>query len=281
MVIAENPRPPLELRMGVTRIYIDLLAAGVWGPDDDDWRWALAEVLTALPPHDRDDEDVPDLPLSYMSSMVAVGLALLAQDTTLAGGHPEDILWRSTWNTLRPWLASARTEIVDDYLDVPSQSYARVADRGTIEWLIELATSVADDPHAETRATLAAAGLTVEFRDGVWVGTAGDAASRKVAARITTLVGDPCAVIVVGGGKTCAVLRSGATMAMGERTPALWHVMKMPTMSTPTSLLTSPDGLPASRERIALGSHSPTLTGVARDLGVDLAHITEALRKSV
>ncbi|KXF88252.1 hypothetical protein D092_04210 [Rhodococcus ruber Chol-4] len=279
-VVAEHRRPPLELRMGVTRIYIDLLAAGVWGPDYEEWRWALADVLTSLPPRDREDEDVPDTALAYTSSMIAVGLALLGQDTKMDGGYPQDVLWRSTWKKLRVWLPSARTEIIDDYLYVPSQSYARVAEKDTIDSLIELAVEAAADPHAETRATLDAAGLTAEFRDGVWIGEAHGGAVRKVAARIATIVGDPCAVIVAGAGKACAVLRIGTTLVMGERTPAVWHVMTMPSsVSTPMSLLTGADGLPSSRKRIPLGTPNPDVISVADALGIDLAQLIEAVRR--
>ncbi|MFD9669826.1 hypothetical protein ACFWAY_51175 [Rhodococcus sp. NPDC059968] len=279
-VVAKDRRPPLELRMGVTRIYIDLLAAGVWAPDDDDWRWAIADVLTALPPQDSDDDDVPETPLNYMSSMIAVGLALLGQDTKLDRGSPEDILWQTTWSKLRPWVPLARTEIVDDYLYVPTQSYARVADRDAIESLIALAIDAATDPHAEIRAKLVAAGLAVEFRDGVWIAETSGGSARRIAARVATIVGDRCAVIVVGADKTCAVLRVGATLVMGERTPPMWHIMTIPSsVSTPTSLLASADGLPSSRQRIPLGTTTPDIITVADTLDVNLAQITEAIRR--
>lgn len=110
--------------------------------------------------------------------MIAVGLALLGQDTKLDRGSPEDVLWQSTWSKLRHWVPLARTEIVDD-LYVPTQSYARVADRDAIESLIELAIEAATDPRAEIRAKLTAAGLAVEFRGGVWITEASGGSARR------------------------------------------------------------------------------------------------------
>lgn len=87
-------------------------------------------------------------------------------------------------------------------------------------------------------------------------------------------------MIVVGADKTCAVLRAGATLVMGERTPPMWHIMTMPSsVSTPTSLLASADGLPSSRIRISLGTTTPDIITVVETLGVNLAQITEAVRR--
>jgi hypothetical protein len=160
------------------------------------------------------------------------------------------------------------------------QSYARVADRDTIESLIRLATDAATDPHAEVRAKLESAGVAVEFRGGLWIAETNDGSPRKIAARVATIVGDRCAVIVVGATKACAVLRADATLVMGERTPPMWHIMTMQSsVSTPMSLLTDADGLPSSRKRIPLGTTTPDLVTVAETLDVDLSRITEAIRR--
>ncbi len=91
--------------MSVARIFIDLLAAGgVWEADEVTWRKPFADVLTALSPPGADDKDVPETPLNYLSSMIAVGLAVLSQGTQLDGGSPEDVLWQGTWNRLRRWV---------------------------------------------------------------------------------------------------------------------------------------------------------------------------------
>lgn len=276
--ISKNPRPPLELRMSVARIFIDLLAAGVWEADDVTWRSPLADVLTALPPGPV-DEEVPETPLNYLGSMIAVGLAVLGQGTRLDGGSPEDVLWQSTWKPLRRWVPQALPEIVDEYLYVPTQTYARVADRESVESLIELARSAETDPNAETRAALESKGLPAEFRDGVWILESRSGAPRKIAAQIATKVGDPCAVIVVCPGRTCAVLRADRTLVMAESHPAKWHVMALrSSVSTPTSLLAGSDGLPSGRKMVDLDSPTQQIVEVAQKLGVDLTLFTQAVR---
>ncbi|MFC8527515.1 hypothetical protein [Nocardia sp. NPDC057227] len=268
-------RAPLELRMGITRIYIDLLAAGVWDSADSAWRHPLSDILVALPPKNGDD-DVPEASLDYMSSLLVVGLALLGQGTTIEGGRPEDVLWWSVWTKLREWIARARIEIVADYLYAPTQSYARVTDIGEVTRLIKLATETIADPHAETRAKLAAAELHAKLQDGIWVAEFTGRSVRRTAARIATLVGDPCAVIVVGTASTCAILRSGPTVVMGERSPAMWHVMQLRSpIGTPASLLT--DGLPSNRARMALRSPSSDVFAVAAVIGIDVAQVAEAI----
>ncbi|MFD6894109.1 hypothetical protein ACFWB0_06105 [Rhodococcus sp. NPDC060086] len=277
-VTSENPRPPFELRMSVARIFIDLLAAGVWETDEVTWRSSFADVLTILPPREEDDE-VSETPLNYLGSMIAVGLAVLGQGTKLDGGRPEDVLWQSTWKGLRGWVPQALTEIVDEYLYVPTQSYARVADRESVDSLIELARSTANDPNAETRAALESAGLPAELREGMWILEVPSGAPRKIAAQIATKVGDPCAVIVVGAGRTCAVLRADRTLVMAEPKPAKWHVMTLPSsVSTPTSLLASSDGLPPNRKVVDLDSPTQEIIAVAEKLGFDLTHVAQAIR---
>ncbi|MGV9745147.1 hypothetical protein ACWDTG_09545 [Rhodococcus zopfii] len=277
-VMSENPRPPLELRMSVARIFIDLLAAGVWEADEVAWRQPFADVLTALPPG-AEDEDVPETPLNYLSSMIAVGLAVLGQGTRLDGGSPEDVLWQGAWNRLRRWVPQAHTEIVDEYLYIPTQSYARVADRESAESLIELARNAETDPNAETRAALESIGLPAELREGVWIREAPSGVPRKIAAVIATKVGDPCAVIVVGPERACAVLRADRTVLMAESHTAKWHVMTLPSsVSTPTSLLASPDGLPSGRKVVNLDSSTQEIIEVTQKLGVDLAHVSQAVR---
>ena len=68
-----SPRPSLELRMLVVQLILDLLAAGVWGPDDESWRPPLADAIIALPP--SKDEAVPERALDFLGSLAAVGLA--------------------------------------------------------------------------------------------------------------------------------------------------------------------------------------------------------------
>jgi hypothetical protein len=56
-----SPLPPVELRMLIARVYLDLLAAGIWGTDQS-WRLELRDVVTALAATPMDADDAPGLP---------------------------------------------------------------------------------------------------------------------------------------------------------------------------------------------------------------------------
>jgi hypothetical protein len=269
-----NPPPSVELRMLVVQLILDLLAAGVWGPDDERWRAPLCDALIALPP--GDDEAVPDRALDFLGSLAAVGLALLVQDASLHGGREHDLILRRAWEAVRFYTAMAEPELSGQYLYQPAQSYTRVAGLAGVEAIIALALDYEDDPDAGVRAAVDEAagekGWHVEFDEGVWVVSAGRATPRLVAGRIATVVGEhakTCAVLVETDQGKCALLRSGPTLAVAESN--CWRVARLPSsLSTPASQLR--EG-PLRGEAFSLNSPPPTVTSLADQIGIELERI--------
>ncbi|MEW2507924.1 hypothetical protein AB0878_46425 [Amycolatopsis sp. NPDC047767] len=239
-----TPRPPLELRMLVTRTYLVLLAAAVWGTDEA-WRSDLSDLTRTLVPDAAEQEDVPGQALDFVSSLIAVCLALLLQDAALHGGGEHDIVAKAAWTDAAELAAYADPKLAEEYLHVPDKPYARVPAWGEVETVIDLAVTAADDPHAVDRATLENEGLPARMMDGVWVIDGEFRNPRRMAARVATLVTSPSAVVARNASKTTIVLRDGRTLAIAESTAPRWRVYTLSPMSTPVSLLTGDEGLPS------------------------------------
>ncbi|MGW4057795.1 hypothetical protein ACWEGE_05925 [Amycolatopsis sp. NPDC004747] len=239
-----TPRPPLELRMLVTRTYLVLLASAVWGADER-WRSDLGDLTRTLVPDAAEQEDVPGQALDFVSSLIAVCLALLLQDATLHGGREHDIIAREAWTDAAELAAYADPKLAEEYLHVPDKPYARVPTWSEVETVIDLAATAADDLHAVDRAALENEGLPARMIDGVWVIDGEFRNPRRMAARVATLVTSPSAVVARNASKTTIVLRDGRTLAIAESTAPRWRVYTLSPMSTPFSLLTGVEGLPS------------------------------------
>lgn len=266
--VTANPAPTIELRMLVTQLHLDLLAGGVWEPDNDEWADQLADVLIATPPTVADD--LPDRVEPYVGALVAVGLALLAQDATLHGGRPCDIVFQRAWSAVGDRAADADPELIDHYLYQPSQCFSRVADWQDVAGVIALAGAARQNPHAELLAAFEAEGLNAEWIDSAWVVDCGSAAPRRCAARMATLIErqqNTYAVIVRGDRGSCVLLCRDNTFALAESRSQVWRVFQRPSpLSTPTTMLT--DGLPSGR------SHPRGRDNVAPEIVVQLADST-------
>lgn len=271
-----NPPPSVELRMLVVQLILDLLAAGVWGPDDETWRASLCDALISLPP--GDDEAVPERALDFLGSLTAVGLALLVQDASLHGGREQDLILKRAWEAVRFYTAMAETELSNQYLYQPAQSYTRVAGLAGVEAIIALALDYEDDPDAGVRAAVDEAagekGWLVEFDEGAWVVSAARATPRSVAGRIATIVGEhatSCAVLVETDRGKCALLRDGPVLAVAEKN--WWRVARMTSaLSTPASQLR--EG-PLRGDAFSLSSPPQTVMGLANQIGVSLERIQQ------
>lgn len=273
----KTPRPSLELRMLVLQLVLDLLAAGVWGPDDEQWRAPLADSVTALPP--SNDEDVPDRALDFLGSLAAVGLALLNQDASLSGGREKDLIFRRSWETASLYAAMAQIELSEQYLYQPAEGYSRVAGLAGVEAVIELAQDFVNDANAAVRAAAydvaAEKGWEVEFDDGLWTVSAPHAVARTAAAKIATVIGEyekTCGVIVTTERGKCALLRHNMALAVAENN--CWRVSRLPSsLSTPSSLLS--EG-PLKGEAFSLRTPPAAVVDLADRLGVSLERL-EAL----
>ncbi|WP_141681250.1 hypothetical protein [Mycobacterium malmoense] len=270
----EQPRPSLELRMLVVQLILDLLAAGVWGPDDETWRATLTDALAALPP--SNDEAVPDRALDFMGSLAAVGLALLGQDASLYGGREDDMIFRRAWDAVSLHAALAEPELSEQYLYQPAEGYSRVAGLAGVEMMIARARDDVEDPTTGVRRAVgdfaAEKGWQVDLADGVWQISAGRAAPRVVAGRIATVLGEfstRCAILVETDRGKCAVLRDGQTIALAEN--RCWKVFRLPfASSSPTSQLNDE---PVRGQAFPLTTPPPAVTEIADQISFDLERL--------
>jgi hypothetical protein len=278
--VTADPAPAVELRMLVTQLHLDLLAGGVWGPDDD-WLGGFADVLTAMPPTEADD--VPERGQPYLGALTAVGLALMSQNATLYGGRLEDLVLQRTWQAVGKWAADAQPDLIDHYLYQPAQTYSRVAGRDEVDAVITLARATLDDPYARLRAALESEGIEADLIDGAWVADCGSANPRGQAARIGTLIGahtDTYAVVVRGDRGTSVLLCHKNTFAIAESGTRIWRVFtKRTALSTPTSMLA--DGLPSGTtfRRIPGGGAPDQVAALASAARIEVAYLDAALSR--
>ncbi|ATE56624.1 hypothetical protein [Actinosynnema pretiosum] len=269
-------RPPLELRMTVTLVYLDLLAAGIWGVDDD-WRADVRDLVRALDPTDEEAADLPGRAISYQCSLTAVCLALLFQDATPHGGAAHDVIAKAAWEAGRGSAAFADRGLATEYLHHPVQPHARVASESEVDAVISRAESVEDDPSAEVVAACERIGLDVGFREGVWVVEGGFRKPRRAAAQVSTRAGERSAVLVRDVDKAVLLLREGRVLVLLESTIPQWRVYRLSPLSTPESLLSGAEQPPPPAERHGWGT-PPSLVGeLAERLGVNPALLVAAI----
>jgi len=273
------PAPAVELRMLVLQLHFDLLAAGVWGPDDDEWADQLADVLIATPP--TADDHLPKRAEPYVAALVAVGLALLAHGATLHGGRPRDIVLQRAWQAVGDSAADADPELIDHYLYQPSQSFSRVPEWRDIETVIGLARAARENPNAELLAALEVEDLDAELKDGAWVADCGSSPPRRCAARIATLVErykSAYAVVVRGERGSCVLLCDSGTYALADKQAQVWRVFRQPSpLSTPMTMLAES---PPSGERYPRGKGKPVpekVVQLANSIGVKLERVIAEL----
>ncbi|EHR58960.1 phospholipase D-like domain-containing protein [Saccharomonospora cyanea] len=274
--VHSEPPPPLEMRMTVARLYVDLLAAGIWGTDQT-WRADLRDIIRSLSPSDDECRTTPSQALSFMSSLTAVCLTLLCQDANLHGGTEHDLIAKAAWNSAREWVPFAEPELVENYLYLPNQPYARVASHAEVTALIELATAAADDPHAELRAAFENEGLAVQHIDRVWVADGQFHNPRRIAARIATLAGPHCVVLARNDRRASLILRENATVVIAESTAPRWRTYRLTPLGTPLSLLAGDEGLPSTRCTHPLQPVPDHVRNLAHNAQVNLPHLMAAL----
>jgi hypothetical protein len=273
--LTATPRPALELRMAVARLHLDLLAAGVWGTDES-WRSELRDVVKALVPTEDELGHTPGQAQTYVSSLIAVCLALLLQDANLLGGNAHDAIAKDAWDSAGELPAYADVSLAEGYLCVPEQAYARVATAGEVSDVVDLAMTAADDPHAELRAAFELDGLDVREMDGVWVCDGDFRNPRRVAARIATLAGPRCVVFARNAHKASLVLLKDSTLAIAESAVPRWRIYQITRLSSPLSLLGDGEGLPTTRQAYPLLPVPDQITQLAEATGVNIQPLVAA-----
>jgi hypothetical protein len=272
-----SPLPRVPARMAVARLYLILLAAGVWGADED-WRADLRDLVRALVPTDAEDQASPGQVMTYQTSMIAVCLALLLQDASPHGGGRHDAIAKTAWDTAGEWAAYAEPALVTGYLHVSEQPYARVASEAEVAAVVDLAMAAADDPHAELRDAFDREGVPATFVDGVWVVDGEFRNPRRVAAQVATMATPACVVLARNAHKAALVLRDGATVVIAESTAPRWRIYRLTPLSTPLSLLGGDDGLPSSGTQHPLSPVPQPVRDLAENAGVDLLMLMAAIR---
>ncbi|OLR93078.1 hypothetical protein [Actinokineospora bangkokensis] len=270
-----SPGAPVEVRLTAAHLHVELLAAGVWG-EDESWREVLGELVTALVPTDAEQAALPGRALDHVSSLLAVGLALLFQDATLHGSSGADLVIRRTWDAAGEWPAFADPAVVAHYLRTPSQPYARVPTEAGVDAVVELAQTAPDDPDATLTAAFEAEGLDVQRFDGVWV-TEGTANSRRLAARIVDIAGTRAAALARTTAKSTVILRVDRTLVLGESNPKLWRTFQLSPVGTAVSTLCQGE-LPTARSKHPLSPIPPAVAELAETLGVNPTMLAAALR---
>lgn len=264
------PVPPLPLRMTVAAIYLELLAAGVWGSDEA-WRSELADVVLALVSDQGEINDSPQESHAYLGSLVALCLAVLDQDATVRGGRPADIVLTRAWEPAHPVAALAEDVIVDALLLRSSENGARLAGRSEVAAVVELAREAASDPRAETLAAMAEAGLEVEREHDAWIvrGTFRNPMRPAAQAATDLFDGEPLTCVATTGARSVIVVRDADAVAMLDSTIGTWRVYLLLRPRTPLTLLGQGDGVPATRQIFATQPVPPLVAELAggADLG--------------
>lgn len=258
--------PPLPMRMTVAAIYLELLAAGVWGSDEA-WRAELADVVLALV-SDRDEiDDSPQESHAYLGSLVALCLAVLGQDATVRGGNPADIVLTRAWEPAHPVAALAEGVIVDSLLLRSNENGARLAGASDVVAVVELARDAAIDPRAETLAAMADAGLEIEREHGAWVVHGTFRNPRRPAARAATELfdGEPLTCVATTGDRSVIMARGADTVAMLDSTVGWWRIYPLRRPSTPLTLLGQSDGVPGTRQILAARPIPLVVAAIAGD----------------
>lgn len=273
-----SPRLPLEFRMTVAQLYVNLLAAGVWGVDEG-WRTELRDVVRALVPTSGERDATPQQALAFSNSLTAVCVALLFQDADPHRGTERDLLAKSAWAHAHECVSHADPQIVDGYLYVPEQAHSRVAAETEVANLIDLAAAAAEDPDAELRAAFEQEDVTVDRVNGLLIVKGEFRNPRRIAARAATM-SEARSIAVLARNERVAslVLRDGRTIAIAESIAPRWRVYQLGPVSTPMSVLGGDEGLPRGAATYSLVPPPPCVRQMAEAAGVDADQLASVVR---
>ncbi|MXP24335.1 hypothetical protein GIY30_23725 [Gordonia sp. HNM0687] len=264
-----EPPLPVEIRLLALRLHLDLLAAGLWGPSDEEWTTNLLDLICEVMTDEEDEVHLEKVE-STRAALVANGFALLFDELKQVGGNEVDLAAQEMWAMAASAVAKAQEPDVSHHLLHPGRAYGRIATGTAVERLIQRAREAADDPWAETRALLAAEGLNAELRDGAWTADIGEKKSRRAtAARIAEVAGAPCCVKVVSDHGACCVLWAGSDIAYGDSVTRLWKLFRIKVIGGPTSTIAGSDGLAGARRTYPIWSPKGEIAQIAKEMGMD------------
>jgi hypothetical protein len=275
VICGEHP-PALTLRMTIACLYLDLLAAGVWGVDES-WRSDVRDLVGALVPSKEEQDETPNRGMAYLSSLIAVCLAMLLQNASLHGGAERDVIAKAAWDHGHEWAAFAEEQIVDAFVHSSAQADARVVTTTEVRDVVELAMTAADDPHAEALATLEAEGITAQRIDGVWVVDGTFRNPLRVAARAVTVIGGGC-VLARNTRQSTVLIWHGTTLAMADSKVPRWRIYSVTAPVTPQTKFSGGEGLPPTRDAHPLSPAPDRVRLLAEAVEVALPMLMLALR---
>lgn len=266
---AEGPNPPLPLRMTVAALYLELLAAGIWGAGDG-WRDELAEVVLALVT-DRDEiNESPDESHAYLGSLVAVSLAVLGQDAVVRGGRPVDVVLTRAWEPAHEVATLAEDVVLDSLLLRSDEVGARMAGRSEVAATVELARAAVINPKAEILAGLAALGFDLEEEHGAWVVRGTFRNPMRPAAQTATELfdGEPLICVATTGTRSVILARGKDAVAMLDSAVGRWRVYPLRRPSTPLTLFGQGEGVPPTRQIFVALPVPPAVTAISGDADI-------------
>jgi hypothetical protein len=281
--VPEDPSslPPLPTRMLIARMYLTLLAAGLWR-DEHDWRSDLRRLVAALVPDDRLLDETPGEAFEHLFALLAVAVTLLRQDAHLHGGREADLLLTGAWQDASEWVAEADLDLTADLVLPATQPFARIPTREQVRDTVELAQAAARDPYAEARAELETAGLTVRLDHGAWLVDGAFGNPYLTAARAAVTLGretDRAAVLVCKPGHAVLLLWAGRTLLLRDSRAKVWRVYALSPAGTPLSLVNGFAGPPTGGRIVGTDRPPAEPRELAELLGVDLGAVVEKLLK--
>jgi hypothetical protein len=261
---AQAPMPPLPLRMTVAALYLELLAAGVWGADDG-WRDELADVVLALVADRNEIDDSPEESHAYLGSLLAVSLAVLGQDAVVRGGRPADVVLTRAWEPAHEVATLAEDGIVDSLLFRSDEVGARLASRSEVGATVALARDALINPKAEILAGLAALGFELGNEHGAWVVRGAFRNPMRPAAQAATELfdGEPLTCVATTGTRSVIMARDKDAVAMLDSTVGRWRVYTLRRPRTPLTLFGQGEGVPPASQTFTARPVPPAVTAIA------------------
>lgn len=265
-------RPPLHLRMTVAALYLKLIEAGVWGADET-WRAELAEIVTGLVADPDEIDASPSESHAYLSSVLAVCLAVLQQGATVGGGRPADIVLTRAWDPAHAFAVGAQDAVIDGLILRPGQDYPRLVGRDEVDAIVKLAQATVTDPLAEVVARLSAAGIGAVSDGPVWTlrGSFGNPVKATARAATELFVGSPIVVVTSTRERGVVMVRDAQRLAFLDTAVPRWRMYALRPPLTPESLLGRDGGVPTTRETFAMRPVPATVVSLGGD--ADIAEV--------
>jgi hypothetical protein len=259
----DKPPAPLALRVLAARIMIQLLAHGIWDPQDQSWRDLLTELAVHLSPAPA--EEVPAQARQVAATLGALCMGLLRSGASLTGGTPTDRLAARTWKRVRPLVAEAEPYLADDLLIPPVHARAVVLNGSELEDTILLAMD--DDPAAVVIAELVGQGWNIARNGPLYCVSGTFTNPVTVAARVATELGQHLDLALVharAAGSWAFVAWRRPDLLLAHVPGNTWRYYRIDSpMATPASRFTGGEGLPATGMRgqpARLGQAPPPAT---------------------